>query len=246
MRLLFIEIRFKTQLPGLCSLLRSKVFPDSPFSDTDTVTASRSPSPELLDPQPDTRKPSPGPSTSVPTSKSDSRSLTRARSRSLSVSLAQEREERERSASIGPGKKRLLNREVSMSRAFKPRPKGVSKTVEPAPDPQAKTNGKLKLEKTEVILVEDTPQKPRVTSRKGSQPQFDVGPSSTNLFGVRQSTQSLFSNCTNETDDDDAWMLDSSPDVLLLHPGRKSGGGSDDEYEAVTFHTPSKKPRRRE
>ncbi|KAF9443997.1 hypothetical protein P691DRAFT_678453 [Macrolepiota fuliginosa MF-IS2] len=238
-----VEQIFKPQLPELCSLLRSKVFPDSLFSDTDTATASRSPSPEVKDIQIESRGPSPTPPAPLGLSKSDSRSLARARSRSLSVSLAQEREERERSVGVGPSKKRLLNREVSMSRAFKPRPKAASRAADS--ESQHSAGSKLKPEKTEIILVEDTPQKPRIANRKGSQSQFDVNPSSSSLFGVRQSNQSLFSSTINETDDDDAWMLDSSPDVLLLHPGRKAGDGSD-EYEAVTFQTPSKKPRRRE
>lgn len=214
------------------------MFPASPFSDTDTATASRSPSPERNEPQVDSRGPSPAPSTSLVAPKRDTQSLSRARSRSLSVSLAQEREERERSVGVGPGKKRLLNREVSMSRAFKPRPKPTFKTAETALESQIQPGGEAQAEKTEVVLVEDTPQKPRVANKKTSESQ------PTNLFGVRQSTQSLFGSHIDETDDDDAWMLDSSPDVLLLQPGRKVYGSSDDEYEAVVHHTPSKKQRR--
>lgn len=239
-----VEVTFKPLLPELCSLLRSKVFPDSPFSDTDTVTASPSPSPEPQQVESQTSLLVPS-ADSIP-SKTSSRSLARARSRSLSLSLAQEREERERSVSIGPGKKRVLNREVSMSRAFKPKPRPVLKAAEASSDSQSSGNGKSQSEKVEVILVEETPQKPRAANRNASQSKATATSSSNNVFGTRQSTQGLFGTWIDETDDDDVWMLDSSPDVLLLQPDRKAEGDSDDEYEAVTFHTPSKKPRRRE
>ena len=187
---------------------------------------------------------------SLPISTSDlvsstasSRSLSRVRSCSLSVSLAQEREERERSVSIGPGKKRALNREVSMSRTFKPKPKPkISKTTS---DLQSNGYGKLQTGKTEIILVEDTPQKPRVVGRKASLSNCDPT-SSNDVFSTRQSNQGLFGTRTDKTDDDDAWMLDSSPDVFLLQPGRKAGGNSDDKYETVIFQTPSRRPRRRD
>ncbi len=219
------------------------------------MTASRSPSPEITEiSQSDPSAPPLIPDTTFIASKTDPRSLARARSRSLSVSLAQEREreEHDRSVGIGPNKKRLLNREVSMSRGFKPRTKTTSKIFEAASDTQQQPEvpGGLKAElKTETVLVEDTPQKPRASGgRTHSQSQFDTATassSSTNLFGVRQSTQSLFGSRVSETDDDDEWMVDSSPAVRLLHPGGCQGDNdSDDEYEAVTFHTPSKKPRR--
>ncbi|EKM81190.1 hypothetical protein AGABI1DRAFT_105979, partial [Agaricus bisporus var. burnettii JB137-S8] len=239
-----VEPIFKTPLPEMCSLLRSKLFPASPFSDdsdADTATASRSPSPEQDKPQVDQMETSEGTSALLPPNH-DSRSLSRARSRSLSMSLAQEKEERERSVGVGPGKKRLLNREVSMSRAFKPRPKTSSKLSEAPQESQARANE----DDSEIILVEDTPQKPRVAHNKQiAQFQDAASSSSSNLFGTeRTNPRGIFGSQEDETDDDDAWMLDSSPDVLLLRPGRRDRG-SDDEYEAVTFHTPSKKPRRR-
>ena len=230
--------RFKLLLPGLCSLLKSKVFPNSPFSDIDTATTSRSSSPELP------VVPSlPMSSSDLVTSTASSRSLSRVRSRSLSASLAQEREARERSVSIGPGKKRALNREVSMLRTFKPRPK--PKTSKTTSDLQFNAHGKPQTGKAEIILVEDTPQRPRAVGRKASQSNCD-STSSNDVFGTRQSNQYLFGTRTDKTDDDDAWMLDSSPDVFLLQPGRKAGGNSDDEYETVTFQTPSRRPRRRD
>jgi hypothetical protein len=160
------------------------------------------------------------------------------------MSLAQEREQRERSVSLVPGKKRSLNREVSMTRGFKPKPRMAPKPTEAILDSQPNVNGKPQHEKAEVILVEETPQKPRVVLRNTSQSQLNC--TSSNAFVTRQDTQSLFGSRITETDDDDAWMLDSSPDVLLLQPGPGAGGDSDDEFESVAFHTPSKRPRRRD
>jgi len=108
--------RFKSKLPEQCTLLRSKLFPNSPFSD---------------------EPPSPGPSTEKSISGSRSRhssSTTAAgpqssgatkapvRARSLSVSLAQEKE-KERAASVGANQdkalQRALTRQISMSRVWK-------------------------------------------------------------------------------------------------------------------------------
>ncbi|KAF8649389.1 hypothetical protein AX16_005830 [Volvariella volvacea WC 439] len=170
--------RFKTQLPSYCALLRSKVFPSSPFSDISSPSSSRSGSPDnshnpvLTHPHPKhkalSRKTSPLPSRhesalpSVPVlsttshrerskskstnttattstsgttrTKGDSsaRALARERSRSLSVSLAQEEEARKRAGSAGvSNKKRVLNKEISMSRVFKPKPKTKSNPIDP-------------------------------------------------------------------------------------------------------------------
>ncbi|KAG1790244.1 uncharacterized protein HD556DRAFT_1393737 [Suillus plorans] len=106
---------FKSKLPEQCALLRSKLFPNSPFSD---------------------EPPSPGPSTekslhgsrshhsSSAATGSQSGVATRApaRTRSLSVSLAQEKE-KERAASVGTTQdkalQRALTRQISMSRTWK-------------------------------------------------------------------------------------------------------------------------------
>ncbi|KAG1843813.1 hypothetical protein DFJ58DRAFT_803976 [Suillus subalutaceus] len=111
-----VEPLFKSKLPEQCALLRSKLFPSSPFSD---------------------EPPSPGPSTEKSVSESRSRhssSTTAAglqsggttkapvRTRSLSVSLAEEKE-KERAASVGATQdkalQRALTRQISMSRAWK-------------------------------------------------------------------------------------------------------------------------------
>ncbi|KAG1866203.1 hypothetical protein F4604DRAFT_1779315 [Suillus subluteus] len=111
-----VEPLFKSKLPEQCALLRSKLFPSSPFSDEPS---------------------SPGPSTEKSVSESRSRhssSTTAAglqsggttkapvRTRSLSVSLAEEKE-KERAASVGATQdkalQRALTRQISMSRAWK-------------------------------------------------------------------------------------------------------------------------------
>ncbi|KAJ2923564.1 hypothetical protein H1R20_g13530, partial [Candolleomyces eurysporus] len=129
-----VEPEFKLLLPELCALLRTKVFPHSPFSDTETEAAtSRASSPvpedtEALS-QSQTRISSRAPSTAADPRRTsprpDARELARARSRSLSVSLAQEREQSQSQSNGGAaaGKRRAVTREISMSRVFKPKPK---------------------------------------------------------------------------------------------------------------------------
>ncbi|KAJ7634960.1 hypothetical protein FB45DRAFT_478351 [Roridomyces roridus] len=108
-----VEPRFKATLPDQVELLRSKVFPHSPFSDSEGSEdeQQRATSPDL-------------PAKSVPSAGLSRKTLeepVRSRSRSLSITLAQERErEQQREGSVG-AKRRVLTREVSMKRAFKPR-----------------------------------------------------------------------------------------------------------------------------
>ncbi|KAF9476122.1 hypothetical protein BDN70DRAFT_772893, partial [Pholiota conissans] len=121
-----VERGFGSQLSEYCALLRSKLFPSSPFSDDEdedmlAVKPSTEPVRPAISRAPSTsRNPSPAPSSTAIKPRAAS-GLIRSRSRSLSVSLAQEQQERER-ASAAPPKKRILNREVSMSRVFKPKP----------------------------------------------------------------------------------------------------------------------------
>ncbi|KAF8153284.1 hypothetical protein B0H34DRAFT_99246 [Crassisporium funariophilum] len=251
-----VEQQFKNRLPEECALLRSKVFPNSVFSDDDASNAStsRNPSvePDIIPPNKSlSRFPSPALSTSSRTttkSKSTTSSLVRSRSRSLSVSLAQE-QERERAASVNPPKKRVLNREVSMSRVFKPKPKPrptvdarLSKPEVLAPQPKTKVNHG-------VTLVDETPVKARVSSTATltfGQPMFRLGLMKEN---EQSSTSSALSpqerlGRLNEGDEDDEWRMDSSPDILLLNPSQSSGLGSEeDDNSPATPSKPSKKRR---
>ncbi|KAF8171102.1 hypothetical protein BJ912DRAFT_996153 [Pholiota molesta] len=272
-----VERYFRSQLPELCSLLRSKLFPSSPFSDddedvNDTLTApdpaSQIPAPDpsrrSLSRAPSTaRLPSPTPSTTTnkPRAPSTTHALARARSRSLSVSLAQEQHERAL-ASAAPAKKRPLNREVSMSRVFKPRPKP---TVRPAPPPQPQSEapkGKEKAVDGEVVLVEDTPQKPRgasaagLTFGVGRQPSFGAAP--LRALSMQKAVEAGANRAAvlqkqEEDDGDGEWMMDSSPNIVLLNPPPRSSSvssgvaGMDSEEEDVDVDmgeaTPSKPSR---
>ncbi|TFK38249.1 hypothetical protein BDQ12DRAFT_705609 [Crucibulum laeve] len=256
-----VEPQFKGQQPGLCALLRSKVFPSSPFSDDNSAgTISRSPSPEparatsklrAASPASSSRYSSPAPSATSQT-KEDARALARSRSRSLSISLAQERE---RATSAGPSKRRVLNREVSMSRVFKPRPK-----KDQAPDKgKSKDASKEKLQPKKDVgttLVEDTPIKSaRAMPRSGSQALLFT--QSQTLFPAQQQMQRENSNSGSAwplakglgDDDDDAWLMGTSPDVLLLSSTQGGLGDLSDGEEGSNNMeidtTPSKPARKR-
>ncbi|KAG6918752.1 hypothetical protein DXG01_011943 [Tephrocybe rancida] len=234
-----VKLQFEERLPDMCSLMRSKLFPNSPFSNSSgpsSPSSSRATSPDI--PQPlargTTRQSSPALSS---TSSKASRPLVRNRSRSLSVSLAQERIERERSVTAGPSKKRILNREVSMSRAFKPKSR-------PVQDEPARKRASLQSEAAKkepkprdegVLLVEATPTKPTLGR---SQSKFAFGAhSQSNMFPA--------SVLVDEADDEEEWLLpgSSSPDILLLGPGRRV---EDAESVGIAMdHTPTKRSRLR-
>ncbi|OAX44219.1 hypothetical protein K503DRAFT_706839 [Rhizopogon vinicolor AM-OR11-026] len=254
-----IEPLFKSKLPEQCTLLRSKLFPNSPFSDV---------------------PPSPGPSTarSLPSSRlhhSSSIALRpatgnattdgRSRSRSLSVSLAQEKE-KERAANAGVTQdktlQRALTRQISMSRAWKGKER--SATAASQTDSKAAATSKGVIERTDsqsqlsqsraaitVTLVAATPQKkppPRAksnTSGRSSSP-IPMGRSSSPHLTGRSSSPptgrsssltpldtdgehdpSAYHNSPDsmgnardedEDTDEDMWLPNSSPDVLLLGP----------------------------
>ncbi|KAF5371338.1 hypothetical protein D9758_004084 [Tetrapyrgos nigripes] len=122
-----------------------------------------------------TRHPSPALSTTSSTShtreRHPSRPLERSRSRSLSVTLAEEEHQkaveakerqRQRADSVGIGgvKKRVLSREVSMTRVFKP--KARSQTTMVAVEKTVKPVVKTEPKDLVVTLVEATPEKPRI------------------------------------------------------------------------------------
>ncbi|KAF8884971.1 hypothetical protein BD779DRAFT_1534745 [Infundibulicybe gibba] len=165
----------------LCTLLHEKLFPHSPFSDASSArTESRSPSPDNLSLNRAassghiSRYQSPslptwGDGDSVKPNKDKVRALARSRSRSLSTSLAKERE-LERAGSVGAinGKKRALNREVSMSRVFKPKPKPAEATQANVKK-EAEVGARLVKSKQDgITLVASTPVKKRTLSRTPS------------------------------------------------------------------------------
>ena len=275
LKLILSSFRFQTQLPEACALLRSKVFPCSLFSDnTPNPSTSRNPSPEpeskplkkthTLSRAPSTsRFPSPALSTSSrTTSKVDTRALVRSRSRSLSISLAQEKERERAAASAAPPKKRVLNREISMSRAFKPKPKPKDDkaTTGRGPKPETVAPVKPKVKDLGITLVEETPVKPRLTSTKSlsfSQASLGIVPikdlkgkpknlekDGTFLAGGGSNHQQL--GILDEEEEE--WMVNSSPNILLLNPKQSIGSSfdldSDGEVEEAQ-DTPSKPSRKR-
>ncbi|KAG2035785.1 hypothetical protein BDR03DRAFT_961536 [Suillus americanus] len=118
-----VEPLFKSKLPEQCALLRSKLFPSSPFSD------------ELPSPGPSTEKSVMGSrsrhSSSATAAGSQNGGMTKApvRTRSLSVSLAEEKE-KERAASVSATQdkalQRALTRQISMSRAWKGKDRSIT------------------------------------------------------------------------------------------------------------------------
>ncbi|KAK0206915.1 hypothetical protein DFS33DRAFT_630521 [Desarmillaria ectypa] len=244
-----VEPRFKTSLPDQCSLLHSKIFRTSVFSDDETSSHSsgRSPSPETqmqkeLLPQlkrartltadnAHGRHPSPALSiVSSSTRDVQARSLTRSRSRSLSVSLAQEKE-RERAESVGASsKKRILNREVSMSRVFKGKPKPKAEEM---PKEQPKPAVPKPIHEG-VTLVEATPVKPKPPKR--------LGLSRVNNTQSQVASSFFSSKLAVKDEEEEVWDLpSSSPDILLLKSTSSQGDrfGSDDEAVFVPV-TPTK------
>ncbi|KAG5732729.1 hypothetical protein E4T56_gene16704 [Termitomyces sp. T112] len=227
-----VKPQFEKQLPAMCSLMRSKLFPNSPFSDSSnpsSPSSSRASSPDIAQPlaRASTRQPSPALST---TSTKAPQLLERNRSRSLSVSLAQERLERERSVTAGPLKKRVLNREVSMSRAFRPKPRSIQEDPAKIKANNAGTKKETKLRDEGVTLVEATPTKPKL-GRSQSTSSF-VGHLQSRIFSAA---------IVRDEDDEEEWVLpgSSSPDILSLGSDRQS------ENKELMIHTPTKRSRLR-
>ncbi|GLB40855.1 putative DNA replication regulator SLD3 [Lyophyllum shimeji] len=268
--------QFGTQLPELCAIMRSKIFPEAPSlsSNPASPSSSRATSPDIPNPHKrGTSIPRRDPSPALSVTSSKAQALVRNRSRSLSVSLAQERieRERERSVTAGPSKKRVLNREVSMSRAFKPKPKPKPSKAEarkragsePQTQPEAEAEARKKKDEG-VTLVEATPTKPRIApgrtqsqsqfhSQSGSQSQsqsqslFGAGHASRARSFVIQSSLRLGAEDEDEEEEEEEWRLpgSSSPDILLLAPGRLVNGDDTRAARALADSTPTKRSRLR-
>ncbi|KAJ7114114.1 hypothetical protein C8R44DRAFT_231200 [Mycena epipterygia] len=124
-----VEPRFKTTVSAQTTLLRSKIFPHSPFSDFSDSEDERATSPDISASRARSVTAEASSSSAVSAPRKTLAEPARSRSRSLSVTLAQERErEQQREGSVG-AKRKVLNREVSMKRAFKPRDRDA-KSVE--------------------------------------------------------------------------------------------------------------------
>jgi hypothetical protein len=142
-----------------------------------------------------------------------------------------------------------------MSRVFKPKPKPKDKATTSERGPKPETVAP-KANVLGVTLVEETPVKPRLTLSKtlsfdqvslGIAPIKDLKGKPKNLekdgsFLARSSQLGILD------EDEEEWMVDSSPDILLLNPkqsiGSNFGFGSDGEVEEAQA-TPSKPSRKR-
>lgn len=170
------------------------------------------------------------------------RSLERTRSRSLSISLAQERKrEKERGVGLGASKKRVLNREVSMSRVFKPKPKVSEAKVTSKRKKDGDDNPAPKVRDEGVTLVADTPVKPKISIKSKSVSHSHL---------MNRTIGSLPLPSFGD-DDEEEWHLLNSSDVLLLGgKGESSHSGglglSDGEDDPLGMRdTPSKSKRPR-
>ncbi|KAF5372305.1 hypothetical protein D9615_009315 [Tricholomella constricta] len=273
-----VKPQFETQLPELCTLMRSKIFPQSLFSSPSSGSSTRSPSSSSSSRATSpARQPSPAPSNNNNTS-SKARLLVRDcdRSRSLSVSLAQERErERERSVTTLVPKKRVLNREVSMSRAFKPNSKArPSQEEEEAEEGEnvskagARRKGgqRMRGAKKEpttttkdegVLLVEATPTRPKFARSQSSFLVNEIADGTGTRSRTRSfSFQASLGTKDDDTDDDidnggdedeDEWRLpgSSSPGVLPLKRGRHRHVGDAQAAGVLVDCTPTKRSRLR-
>jgi len=238
----------------MCNLLHSKVFPNSPFSSSSTPSSpsshTTSPDASILSKCPINTSSklaqhwehSPALSTT-----SQAQVGHRLRSRSLSVSLAEERV-RERERGVGVRTKRALNREVSMSRGFKPKPKGppgqMKRKTQPNIEKKVSTEG--------VTLVEATPTKRKSITKMLLPPQTMLsGESDEYGMSNRSSSRPLFGAGLQGDDEDDEWLLSSTPDVLKLGGLGADGLSSDEEVRAggdrfspvLVCDTPTKRAR---
>lgn len=227
----------------MCKLLRTKVFPNSPFSDHSDSSITPPASPRLGKRLKLSTSAKPLRADNVSSQPQTSRQaraqailkLERVRSRSLSVSLEEERE-RSRSANIGSNRMRnkTLIREVSMTTVFKD--KGKSKSKDKAPQesrqrPVAMEAKKPKdMRSTGVTLVKATPVKPKANIGRNKTQRY---PSNTHVAGPQASTSVLTTRHASgkeilrmevegEGDDEEnqTWDLPGSPDVLLFNSYR--------------------------
>ncbi|KAF8452540.1 hypothetical protein L210DRAFT_846508 [Boletus edulis BED1] len=168
----------------------------------------------------------------------------RSRSRSLSVSLAQDASARRSSSTSGTSLKRALSREVSMSRGFKPRAQqsqasrpntsGTKVAAKPKREDKKEDN-----RSQGVTLVTATPTKPKVrgnsrnhghassqSQTRAFSPNLGVGPEDDHDVTGNDIDHEGMTQVRDEDEDEELWLPDSSPDVLLLGPRKRAASGS--------------------
>jgi hypothetical protein len=157
--------RFSQELPGVCRLLRTKLFrlpawTDEEDDDVDAPMSAQSLSrAKSSTPQLDTHPFFLQSSRSTAAKQDPSRAPSRSRSRSLSVSLAQEAQEAEARRANNVRPNRGLEREWSMNRSFKCKEK-ARETVETIRSTEASAAADRRIA-APVVLVEGTPVKPK-------------------------------------------------------------------------------------
>ncbi|KAJ3869282.1 hypothetical protein EV359DRAFT_30423 [Lentinula novae-zelandiae] len=252
-----VEPLFRLTLPNFCDLLRSKVFPNSPFSDDEdeqqeqihgsqqTSTESASPSPEppskrnrtaTLDGASDPQERYPSPALST-TSTSFRPALQRDRSRSLSVSLAEEAEERQKAKTTGSvaSKGRVLSREVSMS--FKSKIKAPEMKNIAAASSFLESDTRRREPETRSIKREPSMNDVATVLVEATpmKPIRTVSLSQTRTQGPSLATK-LFPrmpSMLSSVNEEEVWNPpgSSSPDVLSLTPTKDAGStGSTEEH----------------
>lgn len=220
--------------------------------------------------------------TSTVTRSAPSRS--RSQSTALSESLAQEQREKLDRMVYGvqgeesKKKRKTINREVSMSRNLKrakskiiPATNVTTAVKEKADDKERmRAKEKANVKALGVTLVEETPAKPRVakslpTGRNQSQariPSLNFGVASIRTEAGKLSIEGAMVGSSPGglgDDEDEEWMMDSSPDIRLFNPSSGSseglGAGDADSEDEETHRlggsdadialTPSKPKQRR-
>ncbi|KAI0267328.1 hypothetical protein BC834DRAFT_968845 [Gloeopeniophorella convolvens] len=153
---------FAQTLPEQYKLLRRKLFRIPQW--TSEEEDNNDPDDEDVPAAPDTTPPPFAPEPALPRARSNS-SLSLSRSRSLSVSLEQDAEARRAETKV----RKVLQREVSMSKVFKTR-RGEAPEVPPAAAAKLKAASAQSQAhaRTPVVLVAGTPQKPKA---RGSDPR---------------------------------------------------------------------------
>ncbi|KAI5980728.1 hypothetical protein EDD15DRAFT_2186733 [Pisolithus albus] len=264
-----VEPQFNAMLPDMCKILRSKLFPPSPFADDDgneTDIASDLSSSPVPSSKPFKTKPL-GKKKQKEHSKQDQHGSTsvsscvagsalRARSRSLSVSLAQDASTRRSNSGTSTTLKRALSREVSMSRTFKPRPAVALKGSEDPkvvhsqpPDPShrlAPDARKRQRNMQGVTLVAATPTKIGSSKRRRSVGAGQRRTSSPPIFSMEPNNRDMD---PFEAQDEEIWLPDNSP-YSLLQPHQHSSSSSscldslnnqNDDSSDIEMQTPVKK-----
>lgn len=264
-----VEPQFNAMLPDMCKILRSKLFPPSPFADDDgnetdiasDLSSSPVPSSKPFKTKPlgkkkqkEHSKQNQHGSTSV--SSCVAGSALRARSRSLSVSLAQDASTRRSNSGTSTTLKRALSREVSMSRTFKPRPAVTLKGSEDSkvvhsqpPDPShrlAPDARKRQRNMQGVTLVAATPTKISSSKRRRSVGTGQRRTSSPPIFNMEPNNRDMD---PFEARDEEIWLPDNSP-YSLLQPHQHSSSSSscldslnnqNDDSSDIEIQTPVKK-----